>query len=150
MRDKICCQLVGFFLKYLPQGYRINCCLACIYQSIFNLLRVMGVRIWNPWKGGSWWLMQGSWKTCFYYNVILDVDDHSCSFLYLLDIGFALTHSIFSISRYFPKQQPELLCFYTCWQIFKQKSATHMCYYLCTEKRTLELGVFLLDGTLVT
>ena len=51
---------------------------------------------------------------CFYYNVILDIDDHSCSFLYLLDIGFALTHSIFYISRYFPKRQPELLCFYTC------------------------------------
>ena len=62
---KICCQLAGFFLKYLPQGYRINCCLACTTQLIFNLFRVMGVRIWNPWKGGSWWLMQGSWKTSF-------------------------------------------------------------------------------------
>ena len=57
MGVKIYCQLVGFFLKYLPQGYRINCCLACTTQLIFNLFRVMGVRIWNPWKGESWWLM---------------------------------------------------------------------------------------------
>ena len=57
MGVKIYCQLVGFFLKYLPQGYRINCCLACTTQLIFNLFRVTGVRIWNSWKGESWWLM---------------------------------------------------------------------------------------------